>query len=129
MPHPVFLAAEVRTRSRRVFQAVVAHTNVATHTAGEVDDHVDLALADTLHDLPIEPRLHTEGPSLRIAYVDMDDGGASLGRLNGGIGDLLGRDCAVGAFGDLGVVARNGARDDDIGVHDVPRKQPRAAGV
>src|SRR6185437_15961733 len=66
MPNPVFLAAEVRAGRRRILQAVVANTNVATHAAGEVDDHIDPALADALHNLPIVPRFHTEGASLRI---------------------------------------------------------------
>ena len=108
---------------------MVADTDVASHAAGEIDDDVDLAFADALHDLAVVARRHAEGAGLRIAHVDVDDGGAGAGGLDGRIGDLLRGDRAVGALGNLGIVAGDGARDDDIGVHGGPRQAVPAAGV
>src|SRR6185437_2623483 len=114
MPHAIFLAAEVRAGCGRIFQPVVADTDIATHSAGEVDDHVDLAFADALDYVAVVSRLHAERACLRVAHVDVNDGRASLRSLNGCIGNLLRRDRAVRAFGDLGIVTGDGARDDDI---------------
>src|SRR5690348_8889142 len=60
MPHAIFLTAEVRAGCGRVFQSVVADADVTTHSAGEVDDDVDLAFADALDYLAVVARLHAE---------------------------------------------------------------------
>src|ERR1700722_8818251 len=62
VPHAVFLTAKICSFGGRVLQTIVADADVAAHTAREVDDDVDLALADTLYDLAIVARLHAESP-------------------------------------------------------------------
>jgi hypothetical protein len=82
----------------RVRQAVVADADVAAHAAGEIDDHVDLALADLLDDFTVVARGHAEGAGLRVAHVNVHDRGAGAGRRDGGIGDLLGVIAQCGLF-------------------------------
>ena len=71
---------------------VLADADVAAHAAGEVDDDVDLALADALDHLAVVLGLHAEGAGLGVAHVDVHDGRAGARRLDGGVGDLLGGD-------------------------------------
>src|SRR5581483_7833875 len=114
MAHAVFLTAEVGSFGRRVLQSVVTDADIAAHAAGEVDDDVDLAFADALYHFTVVTCLHAEGARFGVAHMNVHDRGACLGRLDGGIGNLLGRNGAVGAPGDLGVVAGDGTGDDDI---------------
>ena len=90
---------------------------VATHAGGEVDDDVDVGLADALHHFAVQRDVATELAGLGVAYVAMHDRGAGLGGLHGSGGDLLGSDRHVGASG--GRVASTGecAGDDDVVVH------------
>src|SRR5438874_461220 len=48
VPHALLLAHEVGTGGGGVLEAAPADTDIAPHAAGEVDEHVDLALADAL---------------------------------------------------------------------------------
>src|ERR1019366_5320882 len=54
---------------------------------------------------------------LGIAHVDVHDGGPRLGRRDGGVRDLFGRDGAVRALRYLGVITGNRTRNDDVMVH------------
>ena len=56
---------------------------------------------------------------VRIARVQMDDGGAGLGGLDGGAGDLLRRDRQVVRHAGRVDGARDGATDDDLACHGV----------
>src|SRR5882762_1671068 len=103
--HPILLGHEVAAGSRRVLQTMIADDDVAAHAAGEVDDDVDLALADALDDLAVVPGLHAECAGLGIANVDVNDGGAGVCGRDGGGRDLFGRDGAVRALRYLGIVA------------------------
>src|SRR5205823_14972838 len=86
---------------------------------------VDPALADALHDLTVVAGRHAELAGLRVAHVDVHDGRSGACGLDRGGGDLLGRDRAVRALRDLGVVAGDGAGDNDVGVHgSSPRRTP-----
>jgi hypothetical protein len=70
--------------------------------------------------LTVVAGLHAERAGIRVANVDVHDGGAGLRGRDGGGGDLFGRDRAVRALGDLGVVAGDGAADDDVVIHGSP---------
>jgi hypothetical protein len=58
---------------------------------GQVDEHVGVLLADALDRLPVERLVHAGLGGLGIAHVDVHDRGARLGRIEAGVGDLLGR--------------------------------------
>ena len=46
--HALALGHEIRTGGRGILEAVLADADIAAHAAGEVDQHVNLALADAL---------------------------------------------------------------------------------
>jgi hypothetical protein len=117
VPHAVFLGAEIAPGRGRVLEPVLADNDVASHAAGEIHDHIDLALADALHHLPIVAGFHAEVAGLRVADVDVDDRRAGLGRLDGGGGYLLRGDGAMRALLDLGVISRYCAGNDDVVIH------------
>ena len=52
--------------------------------------------------------------------MDVDDGGAGLGRFNGSVGNLFGRDRHVRMFADGIGGAGDGTGDNDVSVHDHP---------
>ena len=115
--HAIFLRDEVGAGRRSVGHAMVADVDVATHAAGQVDEDVHLALADALDHLAVVPGLHAEDAGLGIAHVDVHHRRAGLRGLDCGLGDILRRDRAVRALGDLGVVAGDGAGDHDLRIH------------
>jgi hypothetical protein len=53
--------------------------------------------------------------------MNVDDGRAGLGRRDGRGGDLGRGDGAMRALGDLGVIAGDRARNDDVMIHEVPQ--------
>src|ERR1700734_1248375 len=120
--HAVFLADEVAAGARRVLQAMIPHHDIAAHAAGEVHDHIDLALANALDDFAVVLGLHAEGAGFGFAHVDVDDGRSGLGSRDGGGGDLFRGDGAVRALGDLGVIAGDGAGNDDVVIHEASPK-------
>ncbi len=99
---------------------MIADDDVPAHAAGEIHDHVDLAFADALDDLPVVLRFHAEFAGFRFAHMDVHDGGSRLRCRDGGSGDLFRRDRAMRALGDLGVIAGDCTGDDDIMIHSVP---------
>ena len=115
--HALLLADEVGARGGSILEPVLADADVAAHAAGEVDDDIDAAFADALDDLAIVAGGHAEGPRLRIAHVNVDDGGAGARRRECRIGDLRRADGAVGIAGDLGIIPGDRTRDDDVGIH------------
>src|SRR5277367_4982997 len=119
MAHAVFLADEIAAGARRILQPVIAHHDVAAHAAGEIHEHIDFALADALDDFAVVLGLHAEGAGFGFAHVNVNDGGAGLGGRDGRGGDLFGGDGAVRALGDLGVIAGDGAGNDDVVIHEV----------
>src|SRR5262249_57723688 len=58
----------------------------------QVDDQVGIAAANTLDHLAIVFELHAGPPAVRLAHVDVADGGACLCCTDAGVRDLLGRD-------------------------------------
>src|SRR5579863_2849523 len=117
VPHALFLGDEVGAGGGRVGEAALADADVTAHAAGEVDQNVHLAVTDVPDDFAVVARGHAEFAAVRIAHVNVYDGGPGARRRDGGGGNLLRGNGAVGALGDLGVVASDGAGDDDIGVH------------
>src|SRR5882724_1718436 len=116
MDEPLERSHHVRRRAG-LGRLVVPHLEVATHAGGEIDHHVGAAAADALDDFAVEGGIAAALAGLGIAHVDVGDRGAGLGRLDGGIGDLLGghgngRMLAHGVAG-----AGNRAADDDLGIH------------
>lgn len=91
---------------------------VAAHAGGEVDDDVDVGLADALHHFAVQGHIAAELAGLWVAYMAMHHGGAGLGGLYRGGGDLFRGDRHVRASG--GRVASTGecAGDDDVVVHE-----------
>src|SRR5580658_2087758 len=122
MAHAVFLADEIAAGTRRVPQAMIAHHDVAAHAAGEIHDHIDFAFADALDDFAVVLGLHAEGAGFGFAHVNVDDGRAGLGGRDGRGGDLFRGDGAVRALGDLGVIAGDGAGNDDVVIHEASPK-------
>ena len=72
----------------RVLRGLVEH--VAAHPAGDVDHDVGLGLADALDDLGVVVELAARRPRVRLADVEVGDGGAGITSLDAGVGDLLG---------------------------------------
>src|SRR5207237_3132532 len=95
----------------------VADDKVAAHAGAEVDDDVDIAAPDPLDHLAVPVGMPAALAGLRIADVDVGDGGAGPGRLDDGVGDLPGRDR------DGRVLADRVARAGDRAGHDDLRLQ------
>ena len=65
-----------------------AEHEVAAHARGEVEDDVDVGRAHPLDDLAVERRVARALAGLRVADVDVRDGGAGARGLDRGVGDL-----------------------------------------
>src|SRR5690606_30020313 len=79
---------------------------VAAHAGGEVDDDVDVGLADALHHFTVQGYIAAEFAGVRVAYMAVHHGGAGLGGFYCGGGNLFGGDRHVRASG--GRVASTG---------------------
>ena len=88
-------ADEVASRPRRVGGPAHADHQVAAHAGGEVDQHVDVALADPLDDLAVERDVAARRAGLGVADVAVHDRRAGARRLDRGVGDLRRRDRQV----------------------------------
>jgi len=78
-------------RARPGFLRVVLTRHEArARPSGEVDEDVAAASPDPVHDLFVEGRIHAGPRGLGIAHVDVNDCRARLGRIDGGLRDLLG---------------------------------------
>ena len=105
----------VRAELHRVLAG--ADFQVAAHAGGEVDDDVDVGLADALHHFAVQRHVTAELAGLWVTHVAMHHGGAGLGGFHGRRSDLFRGDRHVRASG--GRVASTGecAGDDDVVVH------------
>src|SRR6202035_1448086 len=86
-----FRRREYRARSR-LGRLVVARDETAARARRQVDDQVGIAAANTLDHLAIVFELHAGPPAVRLAHVDVADGGTCLCRTDAGLRDLLRRD-------------------------------------
>src|SRR5450631_3929558 len=120
MTHAIFLADEIAARGRSVLQAVVADDDVTAHAASEIHDHIDFAFSNAFDHFTVVACFHAEHAGFRLADVNVDDGGSRLRRRDGSGGDLFRGDCAMWALGNLGVIAGDGARNDDVVIHGDP---------
>src|SRR6056297_930536 len=101
------------------FEPVFMDLDIAAHACGEVDERVDITFPDEPDDIPVKPRFTRIAPGLWVAHVDVHDGGAGPGSLDGTRGDVFGRDRAIRIAAGLVVVTGDGAGDDDIAVHGI----------
>ena len=69
----------------------VAEDEVPTHASGEVQYYVDIGRADPVRHLPVEIPPARRGACLWIPDMAMDHSRSGLGRVDGGLGDLLRR--------------------------------------
>src|ERR1700733_507654 len=127
--HALFLAAEVTTRRRRVLQPALADADITAHAAGQIDNHIHLALAYALDDFAVMARLHAERAGVGFTHVDVDDGRAGPCRLHRRARDLFRSDRAVRALGHVGVVAGDCAGDEHVVVHDSPYWIPQVVNI
>src|SRR5262249_53241004 len=105
-------------RARPGFLRVVLVRHEARpRPGGEVDEDVAAACPDPVHDLFVEGRIHAGPRGLGIAYVDVNDGGARLGRIKGGLRDLRGRPGHGGVAAGRICRAGHRARDHDFALH------------
>jgi len=90
--HALELADTVRLFSEvhRVF--IRAEKKIPTHAGGEVDDHIRLTVANAPDHLPEKVRPAAGLAGVGIPHMNMDDGGAGLGRLDRGRSNFLRRD-------------------------------------
>jgi hypothetical protein len=91
--------------------------HVAAHAGGQVEDDIDLGVADALGYLAVKRNIAARGAGLGIADMAMDDRGARPGGIDGGIGDLLGRARHMRAAVLGGAGSGDGAGDEDLAVH------------
>src|SRR4029079_18775697 len=100
---------------------VAAQHQIATHSCGEVEDDVDARGPDPLDGLGVELGRPRTLAGLRVAHVNVRDRGSCLGRLDGRVGDLLGRDGDVRALAHRVAGPGDCAGDEDFPVHgDTP---------
>ena len=64
--------------------------HVTAHPAGDVDNDVGVGVADALDDLAVVVELAARRAGVRLADVEVGDGGTGLAGLDAGVGDLLG---------------------------------------
>ncbi len=86
-------------------------------TGGQVDHDVGAAVANPLHDFPIMGKFHRRTGGLRVAHMDMDDGGAGLGGGNAGFGDFFRRHRHGGVLAGRVGRAGEGAGDHHFAGH------------
>src|SRR5690348_10102535 len=104
---------EVRAACENERRFVAAEVDVATHAAGEIDDHLLILFADALEDLAEQSGVAAGCARGRVAYVNVHDrrpGSVSLERRGC---DLRGRDRDVRAFLHRVAGAGDGAGDED----------------
>src|SRR3981189_1167871 len=104
---------------------MIAHDDVAAHAAREIHDHIDLAVPNPFDDFTVVPGFHAECTGLGFTHVNVDYGRAGLSRRYGCGCNLSRGDRAMRALGDLGVIAGDGARNDDVVIHGVPQALDR----
>ena len=104
------MRVDARPRDPRV---VLARHETAARAGREVDDQVGILVADALDHLAIMRKLHAR-PPVRMADMDMGDGGADLGRLQRRIGDLLRRARQRGILLHRGEIAGHRDREDRL---------------
>jgi len=73
-----------------VLESPLADTDIAPHAQVRLTRTSTSLSADALDDLAIVARGHAELAGLRVAHVDVHDGGSGARRVDGGGGDLLG---------------------------------------
>src|SRR5580700_4200631 len=117
MAHSILLADEVAARARCAFEALIRDHDVATHAAGQIDDHVDFALADAFDNLAVVAGIHAELAGFRFPYMNVNDGRAGLGGGNRRSRNFRGSNRAVRALGNLGVVTGDSAGNNDVLIH------------
>ena len=89
-------------------------------TGGEVDQDVGAARADALDHLAVERAVHAGLGGLGVAHMNVDDGGAGLGGVDAGMGDLLRRHRHGRVLARRVGRAGHGARDDHLALHGRP---------
>ena len=99
---------------------VVALDPVAAGARGEVEDQRVVLLTDAADDLRIVVEVGRRR-TVRLAHVDMDDGGACFARLHGSVGDFRIRPREIRMVRD-GRRSRDGTGDDDVVAHDALRR-------
>ena len=110
-------ADQVGARAELQRRFTRADFQVAAHAGSEVDDDVHVGFTDAFHDFAVQRHIAAEAAGLRVADVAVDHGGAGLGGLDGGFGDLFGGDRDQVAFRGGVAGAGEGAGDDDVVVH------------
>ncbi len=123
MAHPLGRGLDGGSRPR-LLRVLIARHEARPWAGGEVDQHVAAALADPVHHLAIERAVHARAGGLRIAHMNVDDGCAGLGGVDGGLGDLCRRHGDRRVAGRRVRRARDRARDHHLALHVVPPRVP-----
>jgi hypothetical protein len=92
MLHAVGGAAHIGgffVQRQRVFRRTEHH--VAAHAGSQVQHHIDVCRADALGYFAIKVHVAARLAGLGVAHMAVDDCRTRLRRVDGGIGDLLGR--------------------------------------
>ncbi len=124
MGHATLRRGEVAAFGQPFAGLVVVDEDGAAVAAGQVDHDIGLAFADARDDLGEQLGLEGILAGFGVADVAMDDGSALLGGLDGGCGDLLGRDGHMRALAGGIAAAGDGAGDDHLVVHLVHHWAP-----
>ena len=107
-----------RVERQRVLAGAEHH--VAAHARRQIDHHVDVGRTDAVDDFPVKAHVPRGLARLRIAHMDMRDRRARLGRLDGSVGDLFGRDGHAGMFARRVAGPGDGAGDENFAIHSGP---------
>ena len=98
---------------------VLARHKTLARAGGQVDDDVGIAGPHALHHFAVVLQFHARA-AIRIAHVNVRNGGAGLGCADAGVGNLFRRAGQVRVLLDVRDVAGDGAADDGGVAHDVP---------
>ena len=101
----------------RDFRVVSTKLEIAAHAGGQIDDDIRIAAAKMFDDFSIELGVAAPLAGIRIAYMDMGDRGAGLGRLDCRIRDLTRRHWNRRMLANRIPRTRYGAGDDHFAVH------------
>ena len=91
MLDPLFRRKQRGSR-RRHLGIVVARNEAPTRAGGQIDDQLGIDGTDEFDDLPVQLDFHRRAAGLRMAHMNVNDGGAGLRRFQCRRSDLLRRD-------------------------------------
>jgi hypothetical protein len=101
----------------RLLRVLLARNEARPRARGEVDEDVGPAVTDPLHHFAIERELHARAGGLRVAHMDVNNGGPGFGGVDRGLGNLWRGHGHSGVSTGRVRRARHRTRDHDLALH------------